>query len=139
MTPVNYICTNLADHTADVSHDRVTRYLASAALRPRDLWDQVKRRIHFSGYGYILFDDRVLPKIYSREIVGVRRQYCGSAHGVIRGIGTVNCVYYDPVGDAFWLIDYRIFDPERDGKTKIDHVLDMLKAFAIAAFYSPPC
>jgi len=28
----------------------------------------------------------------------------------------------------FWVIDYRIYDPSGDGKTKIDHVLDMLKS-----------
>jgi hypothetical protein len=26
----------------------------------------------------------------------------------------------------YWVIDYRIFDPDRDGKTKLDHVHDML-------------
>jgi hypothetical protein len=26
----------------------------------------------------------------------------------------------------FWLLDYRIFAPDTDGKTKIDHVPDML-------------
>ncbi len=30
----------------------------------------------------------------------------------------------------FWLIDYRIFNPDEDGKTKIDHVLDMLARLA---------
>ena len=43
----------------------------------------------------------------------------------------VNCVYYNPQLDRFWVVDYRIFDPERDGKSKLDHVsemLDMLEA-----------
>ena len=26
----------------------------------------------------------------------------------------------------FWVIDYRVFDPDADGKTKLDHVRDML-------------
>jgi hypothetical protein len=26
----------------------------------------------------------------------------------------------------FWVIDYRVFDPSADGKTKLDHVRDML-------------
>lgn len=25
-----------------------------------------------------------------------------------------------------WVIDYRIYDPDHDGKTKLDHVRDML-------------
>jgi hypothetical protein len=38
----------------------------------------------------------------------------------------VNCVYVNPTTGQFWVIDYRIFDPDRDGKTKIDHVFEML-------------
>ena len=56
----------------------------------------------------------------------VRRQYSGNAKGVINGIGVVTCVYVNPRQDRFWLIDYRIYDPPGDGKTKLDHVRDML-------------
>ena len=38
----------------------------------------------------------------------------------------VTCVYVNPETDEFWLIDYRIFDPDGDGKSKLDHVHDML-------------
>ena len=38
----------------------------------------------------------------------------------------VNYVYFDPVTDQFWVIDYRTFNPDRDGKTKLDHVREML-------------
>ena len=37
---------------------------------------------------------------------------------MIRGIGIVNCVYVNPESERWWVIDYRIFDPERDGKSK---------------------
>jgi hypothetical protein len=56
----------------------------------------------------------------------VRRQYSGNAHGVIKGIGVVTCVYVNPQIDQFWIIDYRIYDPEGDGKTKLEHMQDML-------------
>jgi hypothetical protein len=56
----------------------------------------------------------------------VRRQYSGNAHGVVKGIGVVTCVYVNPDADQFWLIGYRIDDPEGDGKTKLDHVHEML-------------
>ena len=46
---------------------------------------------------------------------------------VIFGIGIVTCVYVNPEEDAFWVLDYRIYDPERDGKTKIEHLLEMLR------------
>lgn len=77
--------------------------------------------------GYVIFDDTVLDKNYSHAIELVRRQYSGNAHGVIKGIGVVTCVYVNPDTDQFWLIDYRIYDPDGDGKTKLDHVREMLQ------------
>lgn len=38
----------------------------------------------------------------------------------------VTCVDVNPAVDQFWIIDYRIYDHEGDGKTKLDHVHDML-------------
>ena len=84
----------------------------------------------FSARGYVLFDDTVLDKHHSRRIKLVRRQYSGNAHGVIAGIGLVTCVYVNPDTDQFWLIDYRLFAPDVDGKTKLDHVTDMLGQLA---------
>lgn len=28
----------------------------------------------------------------------------------------------------FWVIDYRLYDPDNDGKTKLDHVQEMLES-----------
>lgn len=67
-----------------------------------------------------------MDKNFSRHIELVRRQYSGNAHGVIKGIGVVTCVYVNPQIDQFWIIDYRVYDPEVDGKTKLDHMQDML-------------
>jgi len=41
--------------------------------------------------------------------------------------GLINCIYVNHQAGKFWVIDYRIYDPSGDGKTKIDHVLDMLE------------
>ena len=76
--------------------------------------------------GYLIFDDTVLDKSRAHKIELVRRQYSGNAQGIIKGIGLVNWVYYNPDRDQFWLIDYRIFAPEQDNKTKLDHVDEML-------------
>ena len=46
-----------------------------------------------SARGYVLFNDTVLDKHYSRRSELVRRQYSGNAHGVIVGIGLMTCVY----------------------------------------------
>jgi hypothetical protein len=45
---------------------------------------------------------------------------------MIKGIGVVTCVYVNPATEQFWLVDYRIYDPDGDGKTKLDHVREML-------------
>ena len=46
---------------------------------------------------------------------------------VIEGIGIVTCVYVNPKTQTYWIIDYRIYDVDRDGKTKLQRLLDMLK------------
>ena len=56
----------------------------------------------------------------------MRRQYSGNAGGIIKGIGVVTCVYVNPHTDEFWLIDFRLYDPAGDGKSKLDHVRDRL-------------
>jgi hypothetical protein len=116
----------MADHSENYSHDAINRLLAPDQLTPRLVWENVRDDVQQVANGYLVFDDTVLDKSYSRQIELVRRQYSGNAHGVIRGIGVVTCVYVNPVSQAFWLIDYRIFDPEGDGKSKLDHVHEML-------------
>jgi hypothetical protein len=123
---INYTCTNLADHIEGLDHNSVYRYLKEEKISPSVLWEKVKELIVPSERGYLLFDDTVLVKSASYEIEGVRRQYSGSTHSVVKGIGVVNLVYYNAEADQYWVIDYRIFDPERDGKTKLDHVDEML-------------
>ena len=90
----------------------------------------MRPQVVLSARGYVLFDDTVLDKHHSRRIELVRRQYSGNAHGVIAGIGLVTCVYVNPETDQFWLLDYRLFAPYVDGKTKLDHVADMLGQLA---------
>lgn len=123
---INYTCTYLADHFAGLSHDNVQYFLKSSRFAPRMVWQRVKHEIKLSPNGYLIFDDTIINKEYSQQISLVRRQYSGNVHGIVKGIGLVNCVYYNPDLDRFWVIDYRIFAPETDGKTKLDHVQDML-------------
>ncbi len=42
--------------------------------------------------GYLVFDDTVAAKNYSRQMGVVRRQWSGNAHRVIKGIGIVTYV-----------------------------------------------
>ena len=125
-TPINYTLTYFADPCEKFSHDQINRYLASDRLPPRYVWQAVKADLKQTPDGYVIFDDTVLEKRYAKHIAVAKKQYSGNARGPINGIGIVTCVYVNPALDRFWLIDYRIYDIQNDGKTKLDHVQDML-------------
>jgi hypothetical protein len=126
VTQTNYTLTYFADHSERFSHDAVKRYLEGEKISARLVWENVREQVVSSPNGYLAFDDTVLDKNTSFKIELVRRQYSGNAHGIIKGIGVVTCVYINPDLDQFWVIDYRIYDPDGDGKTKLDHVREML-------------
>ena len=126
VSQINYTLTNFAEHAEKFSHDAANRYLAGDEIRPRLVWENIKGQVVQTPYGFLVFDDTVIDKNFSRNIELVRKQYSGNVHKVIKGIGVVTCVYINPQIDQFWIIDYRIYDPEGDGKTKLDHVQDML-------------
>jgi hypothetical protein len=126
VSQINYTLTNFADHSERFSHDQINRYLKGEKITPRLVWENVASQVVESAEGYVVFDDTVLDKQHSFAIELVRRQYSGNAHGVIKGIGVVTCIYINSALDQFWLIDYRIYDPDGDGKSKLDHVQDML-------------
>jgi DDE superfamily endonuclease len=109
-----------------MSHDAINRFLRREHMTPRLVWDNVRAQIVPHEDGCIVFDDSVTDKDFSHKIELVRRQYSGNAHGLIKGIGVVNCVYVNPQSGEYWIIDYRIYDPDGDGKSKLDHVRDML-------------
>jgi hypothetical protein len=121
-SPINYTWTNFADHRAQLSHDAVHRSLAGDRIPPRLVWENVPPHVVQTDDGSLVFDDTVVDKHFSRRIALVRRQYSGNAHGIITGIGVVPCVDVNPTTGQFWIIDYRIEDPEGDGKSKLDHV-----------------
>ena len=123
---MNDTLTHFAEHTEGMSHDKINRYLRDDKLTPRLVWEHVKQDIVFDSNGYWLFDDTIVDKRFSNKIESVRRQYSGNDHAVIKGIGVVTCVYVNPSIDRFWVIDYRLFDPDRDGKSKLDLLSDRL-------------
>jgi hypothetical protein len=125
-TQINYTLTNFAEHSTQFSHDAVNRYLAGDQITPRLVWENVQAQVVQVDEGNLVFDDTVIDKNFSQRIELVRRQYSGNAHGLIKGIGVVTCVYVNPTTEQFWIIDYRIYDPDGDGKSKLEHVRDML-------------
>jgi len=125
-TPANYTCANLAEHLEGVSHDAVSDYLAQAKSTARQLWELVQPLLNDNEQAYLIVDDSVQDKRYSKQIELVRKQYSGAEGGLVRGIGVVNLVHTDGVDGNYYPIDYRIFAPQADGKTKNDHFRDML-------------
>lgn len=125
VSQTNYTQTYFADHSEQFSHDRINRLMRENKLTPLELRQLVRQELVLSENGYILFDDTVLDKSHSFAIELVRRQWSGNAKKVIKGIGIVTCVYVNPDIDRFWVIDYRVYDPERDGRSKLDHLFEM--------------
>lgn len=123
---INYTNTYYAEHVETVSHDMVNRYLRRDKLTASTVWNYVKDTIEPHEEGFLVFDDTVLDKSHSREIEVANWQYSGNAHNVIQGIGLVNCIYINPETNNYWVIDYRIYNKDSDGKTKLEHVKDML-------------
>lgn len=118
--------TYFAAHSEQWSHDAVKRYLMTERLGSKEVWEHTRGLIETSSQGYVVIDDFVLDKDYSQDIELVRHLYSGKEKAQINGIGIVTCLYVNPETQRYWLIDYRIYDPERDGKSKIIHAKEML-------------
>lgn len=126
-TPKNCTCTYLADHLEGVSHDVVNDFLRQHRFMPRAVWQLVKGRIQDSPDAFLIVDDSVHDKRHSRSIELVRRQYSGNEHGLVRGIGVVSLVHSAGKAEEFYPIDYRVYAPEVDHKSKNAHFQDMFR------------
>ncbi len=126
-TPINYTCSNLSEHLEKVSHDSVTDFLQNQKFTPKQLWELVKHRIDDSEEAFLLVDDSVQNKQYSQVIEAVKLQYSGNEHGLVKGIGLVNLVHTNGSLGDFYPINYRIYNPDSDGKSKNDHFQEMFK------------
>lgn len=122
----NFTQTYFADHSDKWSHDQINRFLRNENIPSSELWQSVKDDIEYDDEGYLIFDDIVLSKPHANEIEVVRSQWSGSEKQVVEGIGIVTCIYVNPKTQAYWVIDYRLFDKDHDGKSKIDHLLEMM-------------
>lgn len=123
-TPINYTCTNLSEHLENVSHDAISDYLKKNKITPNENWKRVEKLIKNTRESFLIVDDSVQDKRYSKSIELVKRQYSGAVGGLVRGIGVVNLVHSD--GNDYYPIDYRIYENSVDGKTKNDHFREML-------------
>lgn len=123
---INYTLTNFADHFEGLSHDKINHYLRNDKLSPKLVWKHVKDDIiepSSKEDGYILFDDTVIDKDFSFKIESVRKQYSDNAHGIVKGIGVVTCVYVNKEINKFWIIDFRIFDLDRVERIEFKEII----------------
>ena len=109
-----------------LSHDSISRWLRYSKVQPKDLWEVARKEIEGRS-GILAFDDVVIDKSRSSKMELVNWQYSGSSGGVVKGIGVVNALWQTSKDD-YTPIDYRIWNPPEDGKTKNNHFRDMLSS-----------
>lgn len=123
----NFTATYFSDVIGTVSHDTIGRSIAGIKLSPAVLREKALELIVPSLNGYLAVDDSVMDKGSSSEIEIASAQYSGQKHGITTGIGVVTLVYINPELEQFWILDYRIYNKETDGKKKTDHAADMIE------------
>ncbi|AMR27580.1 hypothetical protein A0257_11045 [Hymenobacter psoromatis] len=120
-TPRNYTGTHLAAHLPGVSHDQVYRFLRDNTVSSKQLQDLVMPLLADSPEAFLLVDDSVQDKKYSRFIEVAQWHYSGNTHGVVTGIGLVNLVHSSEESGDFLPLDFRVYAPSQDGLTKNAH------------------
>lgn len=123
-TQKNHTCTYFAGHS-DLGHDQVNRFLTGAKFTSADLWGLVSPYLDDTDSSYILVDDSVQDKKYAKFIEMAKKQYSGNVHGLVNGINLVNFVHSNGEDGDYFPIDYRIYSPDIDKKTKNDHFREM--------------
>lgn len=126
-----YSGVELSKVVGDMAHDTVSRWLLKSEFNAGQLWQQVKPSIDRES-GYLVGDDTVLDKRYSRCNELAKKQYSGNEHGVINGIALVSLLWTQE--DNMVPVDYRIYQKEHDHKTKNDLFQEMIKKAKLRGF-----
>jgi len=117
------------------AHDAFTRLLHRLEPDPATLWDEARPMVHPKS-GLLVLDDSTLDKHYAKKIELVSRHWSGKHERVVWGINLIGLVWTD--GDTVIPRDYRVYDKAKDGLTRNDHFLAMLKQ-AKARGFEPSC
>ena len=116
------------------AHDAFARLLTRLEPDPAELWAEVAPLLPPDGV--LIVDDTTLDKPYARRMGLVTSHWSGKHKAVVSGINLVTAVWSD--GGRLLPIDYRVYHPGGDGKTKNDHFRDMAGA-AHARSLRPRC
>ena len=121
----NYTVTELDERVhGNPAHDSITKWLESDHLTPTLLWQGMKTHIDVLN-GDLIIDHTVFDKWYSEKMGLVYRQYSGTHHNQVDGIGLTTLLWYS--NSQHIPVNFRFFDPKTDGKTRNEHARDMLK------------
>jgi putative transposase len=138
-SPKAFCCTEAAavqPESPDApAHDAFTRLLHRIEPDPATLWEEARPRARQEG-GVLALDDSTLDRFHAKKIELVSRHWSGEHKRVVRGINLITLVWTD--GDPVVPCDYRVYDKARDGLTKNDHFLAMLRQ-AKARGLEPRC
>lgn len=119
----------------DMAHDAVSRMLARGELSPESVWCEAESMVD-SSTGFLVVDDTVVDKSFAEKIELVRWQWSGTHHDVVKGIGVITLLWTD--SERHVPVDFRVYDPDGDGKTKNQHFRDMVDT-AIERGFKPAC
>ena len=118
-----------------IAHDSVKWLLERQSHHTEALYNEAKRLIR-TDEGVLVIDDSTLDKPYSHQIELVTRHGSGKHHRVVQGINLILTIWTD--GSAIVPVDFRIYNPDKDGKNKNDHFRHMLRA-ADERKFQPNC
>lgn len=118
-----------------IAHDSDKRLLGRQPAHTEALYEEAKPLIRLKE-GVLVIDDSTLDKPYSHQMELVTRHWSGKHHRVVQGINLITTLWTD--GVAIIPVDYRIYYPDKDAKTKNDHFRDMLEEAKRRGFH-PEC
>ncbi len=138
-SPRSFTCTEAAhvqpESSQPPAHDAFTRLLHRLEPDPETLWREARPLVHRNG-GVLVVDDSTLDKPDAKKMDLVSRHWSGKHTSVVWGINLITMVWTD--GDRTVPCDYRVSEKAKDGLTKNDHVLAMLRQ-AKARGFEPQC
>ena len=100
-----------------------TRLLQRLEPDAETLWQESKTQID-KACGIPVLDDSTLEKPFSKFNALVYQHWSGKQKAVVSGINLITLLWTDGVRCV--PVDYRLFDKDRDGRTKNDHFSEML-------------
>ena len=123
-----------------ISHDKITRFLATEDFDAKSLWKTVKVlvRKYEQDAGVLIVDDTIEEKPYTDESELVCWHYDHSKDRMVKGINLVNVLYqteqirlpvnYTLVEKEVWVWDKKKQkEVRKSAKTKNEHMREMLK------------